>query len=90
MNKKYLSVLTIIFLITIISMSLTACSYKQQTQTFIKHESKYSQLLKKQQETQSNTDNIIKLGESSTSYNYNFGPRDIPLPNFDVINVNMP
>lgn len=89
MNYRYICILLIICIFVTSGILFSACSLKKKTKIIIQHESKYSQLLKKQKNEQN--DNIINLGDDTNiNFNYAIGPDEIKSPDFNIININMP
>lgn len=90
MNCKYVTKICFLVFFLCFCFMFSACNLKKHTKIVIKHESKYSQLMQKHTQ-EVTSDNIIRLGDKNkVDYNYNFGPRDIPMPDFNVINVSVP
>lgn len=88
MNNKYLCVLLFICLVISFSMTITACSVKKSNKILIKHESKYTKLIKRKQEL---TENIINLSDGTKiNYDFQIGPSDVQSPSFDLIKIDEP
>ena len=80
MKFKYIGLLLIICLIG--SLVLCACTSKE-AKIVIKHESKYSKLMKKKIPS-----HVIDLSDGkSVDFNYNFGPQDPSGPSFVLVTI---
>ena len=80
MKFKYIGLFLIICLIN--SLVLCACTSKE-TKIVIKHESKYSKLMKKKLPS-----HVIDLSDGNrVDYNYNLGPQDPSGPSFGPVTI---
>lgn len=84
MNYKYLALIFGIFIIG--SFVCCACNAVKETKIVIKHESRYSKLMKKKLPS-----HVIDLSDGNdVNFDYNVGPGEISSPSFKIITVDTP